>query len=444
MRPGGSFIRESWPPVMKPLSATFARGVRAAVHRLGTPLYLYDLARLRADARAVSDAFPDPWLRVYSMKANGLPALVREIAAEGFAVSAVSTGEVGLARRAGVAPARIVLEGIGKTDGDLALAARLAADGTPPLWVSLESEEDAATLAAQVTRLPSRSGPRRKLRVDALVRVNPQVAPETLGALAVGAPSSKFGVLPEELPAVVEAGGGPDGPILWSGIHLHIGSQLGAVDAWRSAFRVGLRLLELQRATLRDFDTLDTGGGFPVAYGGGDDSVPPLARFAAEASAELEQIPAGARPSRLAVEPGRAVVTGCGWVIGRVLHVRRREPPIVVLDTGMTELIRPALYGALHPMVALTSLGQPFDPSDDDQAKATMRVDGPVCESTDTLGPTALPPLERGDVVAIGMAGAYGSSMFSTYNGRPRPPELAWDDGQLRLLRRRGSVTSLP
>lgn len=431
--------------MVKPLSATFAQGVRAAVQRFGTPLYLYDLARLRADALAVRDAFGDPWLRLYSMKANGLPGLVRDICAQGFAVSAVSGGEVGLARHTGVAPARIVLEGIGKTDRDLALAARLAAEGTPLLWVSLESEEDAAALAGTVARLASRTGPGKRLRVDALVRVNPQVAPETLNALAVGSPSSKFGVLPEELSSVIDAGGGPNGPLRWRGIHLHVGSQLGAVDAWRSAFRVGLRLLELQRATLRDFDTLDAGGGFPVAYDGGEDSVPALARFAAEASAELEQIPAGARPGRLAVEPGRAVVAGCGWVVARVLHVRRREPPIVVLDAGMTELIRPALYGALHPMVALTSLGQPFDPSDDDdQAMAIVRVDGPVCESTDTLGAAALPPLDRGDIVAIGMAGAYGSSMFSTYNGRPRPPEVAWDDGRLSVLRRRGSLTSLP
>lgn len=345
----------------------------------------------------------------------------------------MSGGELALGARAGVDPGRIVLEGVGKTDRDLSAAARMAAAGTPPLWVSLESAEDAAALAAEVVRAGS--------RVDALVRVNPQVAPETLGALAVGAPSSKFGVLPEELPAVIEAGGGPDGAIRWRGIHLHVGSQLGAVDAWRSAFRVGLRLLELQKAELTDFDTLDAGGGFPVAYDGDVESVPAPAVFAAAAQAELEQLPAAARPRRLAVEPGRAVVAGCGWLIGRVLHVRRREPPIVVLDTGMTELIRPALYGAVHPMVALTSLGQPANNA---APGALVRVDGPICESTDTLGSAALPPLERGDLVAIGMAGAYGSSMFSTYNGRPRPAEVAWDSDGLRLLGRRGSVTSLP
>jgi diaminopimelate decarboxylase len=353
--------------------------------------------------------------------------------AEGFAVSAVSGGELALARQAGVLPARTVLEGIGKTASDLATAARLSASGTPLLWVSLESAEDAAALAAAAAAAGA--------QVDALVRINPSVAPETLHGLAVGAPSSKFGVLPEELAPVIEAGGGPEGPIRWRGLHLHVGSQLGAVDAWRSAFRVGLRLLELQRAELTDFDTLDAGGGFPVAYDGALDSVPAIARFGAEAQAELEALPAAVRPARLAVEPGRAVVAGSGWLVGRVLHVRRREPPIVVLDTGMTELVRPAMYGAVHPMVALTSLGKPVD---DFAEVANVRVDGPVCESTDTFGDATLPPLERDDVVAIGMTGAYGSSMFSTYNGRPRPPEIAWDGERLSVLRRRGSFRALP
>jgi len=374
----------------------------------------------------VREAFPDPWIRLYSLKANGLPELVRHIVAERFAISTVSGGELALAERAGAAAARTVLEGIGKTDRDLAAAATAAAARKALLWVSLESAEDAAALAAQLTR--------RKVRQDALVRVNPQVAPETLHGLAVGAPSSKFGVLPEELPAVIEAGGGARSPIRWRGIHLHVGSQLGAVDAWRSAFRVGLRLLELQRAELRDFDTIDAGGGFPVVYGSDPDSVPSLARFGAEANAELADIPESARPGRLAVEPGRSVVAGCGWLIGRVLHVRRRETPIVVLDTGMTELIRPAMYGAVHPMFAIGKEGPPM----------TVRLDGPVCESTDTLGTASLPELERGDLVAIGMVGAYGSSMFSTYNARPRPPEVATDDGRLTLLRRRGSVRTLP
>ncbi len=381
---------------------------------------------MRADARGVRDAFPDPWIRLYSLKANGLPPLVREIAAAGMGANAVSAGEIALAQRADVPAGQTALEGIGKTTRDFELAADLAARGTPLLWVSLESAEDAGALAAACAA--------RGIRQDVLVRVNPQVAPETHHGLAVGAPASKFGVTADELPAVIDAGGGPRGPLRWRGIHLHVGSQLGAVDAWRSAFRVGLRLLELQRARLRSFDTLDAGGGFPVAYGDDPTSVPPLSRFAEEAAAELALLPETARPKRLAVEPGRAIVAGSGWLIGQVLHVRRREPPIVVLDTGMTELVRPALYGAVHPMVSLSKDGPTFN----------VRVDGPVCESTDTLGEAELPALERGDLVAIGMAGAYGSSMFSTYNGRTRPPEVAWDNGRLTVLRSRGRTAALP
>lgn len=406
----------------------------AAAKRFGTPFYLYDLTRLRADACAVADAFPDPWVRLYSLKANGLPALMREIAAAGFGANAVSSGEIALARRAGLPPARIALEGIGKTSADLDLAARLAADGTPLLWVSLESAEDAAALAALASR---------KSRVDVLVRVNPGVMPETHQSLAVGAPDAKFGVAAEELPRVIEAGGGPTGPLRWRGIHLHVGSQLGAVDAWRSAFRVGLRLLELQRATLPDFDTLDAGGGFPAPMGDDEaDSVPGAMRFAQETARELRALPVQARPQRLAIEPGRSVVAGSGWLVGRVLHVRQRDPLLVVLDTGMTELIRPALYGATHPMLALTSLGREVDGTGTDST--LVRVDGPICESTDTFGMATLPPLVRDDLVAIGTVGAYGSSMFSSYNGRPRPPELGWDGKRLSLLRRRGSRGTLP
>jgi diaminopimelate decarboxylase len=413
------------------MNEALAAAARQAVRRYGTPLYLYDLPRLRADAAALAAAFPSPWLRLYSLKANGLPSLVREIAAMGFGASAVSGGELALAMRAGVDAARLALEGIGKSDDDLRRAVGALGDGRPLLWVSLESADEARELA----RLVGRGGRRQ----DVLVRLNPQVSPETQRGLAVGAADSKFGVLAEELPGLIEAGGGPAGPLRWRGLHLHVGSQLGAVDAWRSAFRLGLRLLELQRATLTDFDTLDAGGGFPAAEDGA--AVPSPERFAREAAAELERLPAGARPARLAVEPGRSVVAGCGWLLGRVLHVRGREQRIVVIDAGMSELIRPALYGAQHPVRALTVGGRPAGAG---AAGLRVRVDGPICESTDTLGQGELPELVRGDLLAIGMAGAYGSAMASTYNGRPRPAEVAWDGERLIVWRRRGSLRSLP
>jgi diaminopimelate decarboxylase len=416
--------------------------MRQAARSFGTPLYFYDRAALRRDAAALRSAFPDPWLRLYSLKANGLPSLIGELAGSGFGASAVSGGELSLAARAGFAPGMTALEGIGKTPADLRRAVALAAGGTPLLWVSLESSEEAGELA-RLARVGAGGH-----RIDVLVRVNPRVTPETHTGLAVGAAASKFGVLPEELGEVIAAGGGPDGPLRWRGIHVHVGSQLGAVDAWRSAFRVGLRVLGLQRAALPDADTLDAGSGFPVEYDPADPaSVPPLELFAAAAREELEAMAADARPRRLAIEPGRVMVARAGWIVARVLHVRRREPAIVVLDAGMTELLRPALYGAEHPLVAITSLGRAVEPAPglaSLHGEVRVRLDGPVCESTDRLGLAAMPPLQRGDLVAIGVTGAYGSSMATTYNGRPRPAEVAWDGAALIALRRRGRIRSLP
>lgn len=403
-------------------------------------MYAYDLARLDADAARVRAAFPDPWLRLYSLKANGLPGLVGRFASSGYGATAVSAGELALAERAGFAPGSVALEGIGKGTAELRAAIRAVREASPLLWLSLESADEARALAT----LAARAGLGRGA-IDVLVRLNPAVQPETHGGLAVGAADSKFGVLDDELPAVVEAGGGVDGPLRWRGLHLHVGSQLGAVDAWRSALRVGLRLLSLQRAALPDMDTLDIGSGFPVAYGI-DGSVPEPAVFAAAAAAEVEELPMDARPGRLAIEPGRSLVAASGWLVARVLHVRERGGPdgprrLVVLDAGMTELVRPALYGAEHPMVALTSFGRPV-PSD--AVRGVARLDGPICESTDRLGHAPMPPLGRDDLVAIGVVGAYGSSMASTYNGRPRPPEVGWDGGRLVSLRRRGSAAALP
>ncbi len=481
-----------------------SEALRAAARRHGTPLYATDVTALDAAAAAVLAAFPDPWLRAYSLKANDLPAIVARIAGHGFGANVVSRGEWSLARRAGLPNAAITLEGIGKTDADLRAAARAAAAGEPLRWIAVESADEAATLARAVAA----AGP-PDLRVDVLVRLNPGVQPETQAGLATGARAAKFGVTAGEIGAVLEAGGGPAGPLRWRGLHLHVGSQLAAVDAWRDAARRALALLALLRGGLPDFDTLDVGGGMPVvpwrpaSVAGGSASaagglendtraatrrsrpvrvehpwdhapVPSAApeprHFAAELAALLDAVPADRRPGRLAVEPGRVLVGSAGWLVARVLHVRERtlppeSPPpdrsgshalavlppdattddrtrrLVVVDAGMTELVRPALYGADHAIVALTSLGRTVRPG---ATQRPTRVDGPICESTDTLGEHLLPPLRRGDLVAIADAGAYAASMRSTYNGRPRPPEvLVEGDGRITLARRRGSLASL-
>jgi len=400
-------------------SPELAAALRGAGRRFGTPVHVTDVATLDRAAAAVRDAFPDPWIRQYSVKANDVVAIVSEVTARGFGANGVSRGEWAVARRAGVPNARISLEGVGKTDADLRAAVRAAADGDPLRWVAVESADEAERLTDLARRAAlGRSG---RPPLDVLVRLNPDVAPETLPGLAVGAGASKFGLTETEATGVVEWLGANAGDgIRARGIHLHVGSQLRAVDAWRDAVRRGLAVVGLLRPGNADFDTLDVGGGFPILPLG--EPAPDASRFARELPDLLESLPEDRRPTRLAIEPGRALVARAGWIVARVLHVRERGGPLVVLDAGMTEVIRPALYGARHPIVALTSFGREADGT---TAEPTpTRVEGPVCESTDTLGVHDLPPLRRGDLVAIADTGAYAASLTSTYNGRPRAPQV--------------------
>ncbi len=417
--------------------------LRAAARRYGTPLTVTDVRTLEAAAGTLARAFPDPWLRQYSVKANDVPAIVARLGRLGLGANVVSSGEWSIARRAGIPNGRVSLEGIGKSPADLRAVVRAAARAEPILWTAIESVEEAAQLAQLARAAIRRGGP----RLDVLLRYNPAVEPETLPELAVGAGSSKFGLADDELGAAIEAGGGAAGPLNWRGIHLHVGSQLGAVDAWRDGVRRALAIVGLLGGSLPAFDTLDVGGGFPVFDI--DAPAPGPERFALEVGRLLEALPADRRPARLAVEPGRFLVARAGFLVARVLHVRQRGGPMVVLDAGMTELIRPALYGASHRVEALSSgrrdwpdqpgAGQPDGRTPELESTA---VEGPVCESTDSFGRHPLPPLVRGDLVVIRDAGAYGASLGSSYNGRPPPPQVLLElDGRLTLGRRRGSRT---
>ena len=405
----------------------------AAARRFGTPVQVTDAVELESAAAAVRDAFPDPWLRAFSVKANDVAALVARVAALGFDANVVSRGEWAIARRAGLPNRRITLEGVGKTDADLRAAVRAAADGAALRWIAIESLDEARALVRIADSRLHGSG------LDVLFRLNPEVAPETLRELAVGAAGSKFGMTADELSEAVELVGAAPG-LVPRGVHLHVGSQLRAVDAWRDAVRRGLALVGLLGGSRPEFDTLDVGGGFPILPRG--DGAPDPARFARELPALLEAIPSDRRPRRLAIEPGRALVARAGYLVARVLHVRDRGGRQVVLDTGMTELIRPALYDAWHEISALTSLGRRLEGAP--ISLEATRVEGPICESTDHLGEHQLPALRRGDLVVIRDAGAYSASLASAYNGRPRPPQVVLErGGQLTLARRRGSLAAL-
>jgi diaminopimelate decarboxylase len=406
-------------------SPALGRRLADAAAAFGTPLYAVDVAALEGAAAAVERAFPQPWTWQYSLKANDLPAVAAVLAARGWGANVVSGGEWASARAAGLSPDRVTLEGVGKTDADLVAAVEQAASGVPLRWVAVESADELVRLAELHRTRRGASG--RDVDLPVLLRLNPDVQPETAPGLAVGLAASKFGLSVEDLLALAASdvwGGG----LRLRGVHVHMGSHLRDVSAWALAGCRAVGLLAQLAAAYRGPgapDVVDFGGGFPAF---GTDPAP--ADFAAALGAELDR--AGlALPPVAAIAPGRVVVGAAGWLVGSVLHTRLRgDERQVILDTGMTELIRPALYGSRHavtPLVTTLGAGSPGAVED-------VVVQGAVCESTDTFGRHPLPPLHRGDLVVLHEAGAYSASFSSRYNGRPPAPEvLLWPDGSLQL-----------
>jgi diaminopimelate decarboxylase len=426
------------------------RDLATAAARFGTPVYVISMADVAAAAGRLEDEFGAPWLRLYSLKANDLPAITSFLYGRGWGASVVSTGEWQHAGAAGVPNESVAFEGLGKTDAQLAFAVDEAAAGRPVRWLAIESAQEAAVLAGLAEDAGLGRGGRPAL--DVLLRLNPGVAPETRPEFAVGTRLSKFGMSHEE---VLRLAQGPSlaGPGLrLRGIHVHVGSDLSDVRAFsRAGVRAARLLVALRAAGPQDhrwLDTIDFGGGFPLPGPG----APAPETFRNALTQALDR--AGLElPPRPAIEPGRFLVGAAGWLVARVLHTRTAgaQAQQVVLDAGMTELIRPALYGSRHPVHLLRAARPAVPPGADAQVDAGLldsglldtALEGPVCESTDTFGRHALPPLHRGDLVAIGHAGAYGASFTSRYNGRPPPVEaLLWPGGTMQRCHRPGPAPS--
>lgn len=365
--------------------------LREAAERWGTPVYVTDLDRAAGNAAAWRDALPGA-LVAYAVKANPDPALLRRMAADGFGFEVVGPVELALALRAGCPPERIVVNGAGQTDADLADALARGA------LVNAES------LGALETLLASGEG-----RIG--VRVNPAIDPGTHAHLATGAATSKFGIGLDELPEALHRMRSAGRRL--ASIGAHIGSGVADVEAFA-------RLAELlgRLAGEAGAERIDLGGGFS--------GIP-----ADWASAVLEHLP---DPERLIIEPGRSMVADAGWLLTRVVRVQARGH--VVTDAGMTELIRPILYGASHP-VTLLAPGATLP-----GGVSLWTVSGPVCEAGDILardvdlGPEA----GAGALLAIGSAGAYGLAMASNYNGRLLPAQVVIEAGAPRLSRRRQTL----
>jgi diaminopimelate decarboxylase len=376
----------------------------------GTPAYVYDLDAVAAAYRRVAAAFEPLGGRVlYAVKANANLAVLATLAGLGAGFDVVSGGELVRVLRAGGDPGATVFASVGKTADELALA---VGNGVT-VHVESADELDALQAVAAGLERPARFA----------VRVNPDVEVDTHANIQTGHDEAKFGVpVPVAHELLGRAARGELPGLQPVGVHVHVGSQLPDPDGMAAGARVGLEVLEAGRAAGLELDSLDVGGGLPVDYSGGPALGPEL--FAAA----LEPLLAG-RNVRLAIEPGRALVARAGVLVAKVLYRKHRSAGrMLVVDTGMHHLLRPALYQAVHRMRPLRAA----------PLAGPTEVVGPICESTDVLATDAdLPDLAPGELVAFLDTGAYGMTMASNYNGQPRPAEIVVSGGVARVARRR-------
>ena len=387
------------------------------VEAVSTPVYVYSTALICERFRELDAAFGDyPHGIHYAFKANSTLALVRLLRQLGSRVDANSIGEVEVALRAGFDPVDIVLTGVGKTSAELSRAVALGIKA-----INVESAGELERIAALAAAQHTRSA--------VAVRVNPDIDAQSHPHISTALRASKFGVPMQETAELCRAvSQRPELRLV--GLHVHVGSQIVTLDPLVQATEA---LVSLARELVADgiaLEHLDLGGGLGIAYD--QTEVPRLADYAAALLALV-------RPSGLevCVEPGRAIVGPAGVLIARVVDTKRRGDgrELVVLDAGMTELLRPALYKARHSVMPLEHRST---------VPIVCDVVGPVCESSDVFGAGySLSRPEVGDLMAILDAGAYGASMASNYNRHLLPPEVTVDQGQWRVVRRRQTIDDI-
>ena len=378
----------------------------------GTPVYIYSGERVRANYRRLERAFAPLAARLhFSVKSNGSLAILRCLQAEGAGFDCVSAGEIALALSAGAAGGDIVFAGVGKTRQEIAYAIE---QGIGSFNVENTLELSYINDAAAAAGVDS---------ARVALRFNPQVSAKTHPHLATGHGGAKFGMTADVISRLL-ASQARYPRVKMTGIHMHIGSQLGDSAATLSALE---KLLALIRPW-QQISSVNLGGGFPVAYRF-EECPPALDELAQAMSDRLDGY-------EVLLEPGRAIVADAGLLVAEVLYVKRQAGQLFyIIDASMSELIRPALYGAHHEIVPLRQReGEPV----------IAQVAGPVCESADLLGrDRALPLLAPGDKLALMTAGAYGMAMASNYNARPRPAEVMVEGDAWRVCREGETVEDL-
>lgn len=389
--------------------------IEALASEYGTPLYLYSRARIEENFRRVQHAFKALNAHIhFSVKSNANGAILRVLRELGSGFDVVSAGEAYRALRAGADPASIVFAGVGKTESELVFALENNLG-----WINVES--------VQELELLNRLASERHAKPQVALRINPVVEADTHHHMATGGHRSKFGIDVNDARSVLlQAGRYLNLDI--AGLHVHIGSQLANTVETVAALE---RVLEL--AALHPIRNLDIGGGFPVPYRPADE-LPDPSVFAEAVEHVLKT--SAHRSFEIAIEPGRSIIADAGALIATVQYIKVREGRrIVVCDASMAELIRPALYDAYHHIVPGKDRRPAAPPAD---------IVGPVCETGDTLGyDRELAEVARGDRLLILNAGAYGMSMASNYNSRPRPAEVLVEGKFHRLIRRRETWNDL-
>lgn len=374
-----------------------------------TPFYVYGLAALVERFRWLDRAFDTcAHLHCVAIKANSQPALLRPLVAEGAGAEVVSGAELALALEIGFPPSRIVFSGVGKTEREL--AAGLAAD----IRMFLVESETELRLLNELAASDGRTG-----RVA--LRLNPDIDPGTHAHIATGVSTAKFGVDAAEAERLY-ASHEDFGHLEFVGIHSHIGSQITSVEPLAENAR---RLADCVRG-LRDRGVtlryVDIGGGVGISYEG-----EPTPSFDTYAERVIE--PFAGLDVEIVTEPGRVLLGPVGAFIVRVLYVKRvHGRNVAVVDAGINDLIRPALYDAYHRVVPVTGSGS--------GKTGSVDIVGAVCESSDVFARNRdLPQLNRSDVLAILDTGAYGFAMASNYNLRPRPAEVVVEGAEHRIVR---------
>ena len=384
--------------------------VSAIAEAVGTPFYLYSYRTLKNHFRVFDDAFAEiPHIICFAVKSNSNIAILRIFASEGGGVDIVSGGELFRALRAGVDPARIVYSGVGKRTDEIEYALKSGI-----LMFNVESSQELQEIHACAKRL--------SLKAGIALRVNPDVDPQTHPYISTGLKENKFGIDIER--SLAEYRQAKEMPWLEiRGVSCHIGSQLTKISPFVDALERLKKLLRLLREEGMDIRYLDLGGGLGITYN--EEQPPHPAEYARAVMASAKDL-----ACTFIFEPGRVIVGNAGILVTKVLYTKSNQgKKFIVVDAGMNDLIRPSLYHSYHQIQPVVQRG-----------RATIQADvvGPICESGDYLArERSMPAFERGEFMAVMSAGAYGFTMSSNYNSRPRAAEVLVRDDRYHVIRRR-------